>query len=398
MYSDYLFFKRENLGLKIHFCGMTNKFKSTISNTILNLPGWHTRRKIVVLESDDWGSIRMPSRYIYNLLIHRGIRVDLDPYCRYDSLATTEDLEALFELLSTIKDKNGNPAVLTANTVTANPDFDKIRKSGFNNYYFEPFTETLKRNKETENSFILWEQGMKAGIFHPQFHGREHLNVKKWMKALQSGEEVTRLAFNLGTFGLTSTVDPRILNDNMGAFNSGLKEDIAEYNVILKEGLDLFEKLFGYRSLSFIPTTYTWSPYIETGLKTNGVMFLQGMVHQRIPVDDNTTFKYKKNNFTGYRSKAGLLYITRNAYFEPSQNLNFDWLSDCLRRVDIAFRLRKPAIISVHRLNFIGNIDVNNRKRNIKLFAELLRTVRAKYSAVEFMSSDMLGQIIAGEY
>ena len=183
----------------------------------------------------------------------------------------------------------------------------------------------------------------------------------------------------------------------MGAFNSGLPEDIADYNVILKEGLDLFEKIVGYRSLSFIPTTYTWSPDIEPGLKQNGVKYLQGMVHQRIPVDDDTTFKYKKNNFTGYRSKAGLLYITRNAYFEPSQYPENDWFADCLKRVDIAFRWGKPAIICTHRLNFIGNIDENNRKRNLKLFAELLKAISKKYPEVEFMSSDKLGQFIESE-
>ena len=371
--------------------------KSNISHTLLNLPGWHTRRKIVVIESDDWGSIRMPSKEVYNKFLEKGIRVDKDPYCRYDSLATPDDLEALFEVLSSVKDKNGKPAVLTANTVTANPDFEKIKTSDFTQYYYEPFTDTLKRNKETEKSFELWKQGMQSGVFHPQFHGREHLNVKKWMKTLQSGEEVTRLAFELGTFGLTTEVDDRIKGNYMGAFNSGLPEDTAEYDVILKEGLDLFEKIFGYRSLSFIPTTYTWSPHIEPELKQNGVKYLQGMVHQRIPIDDDTTFKYKKNNFTGYLSKAGLLYVTRNAYFEPSQYPENDWFADCLKRVDIALRWGKPAIISIHRLNFIGNIDDNNRKRNLALFRRLLTVIVKKYPEVEFMSSAKLGSILDNE-
>ena len=47
-----------------------------ISRTLLNLPGFHTNRKIVVIESDDWGSIRMPSREIYDFLIRQGHKVD----------------------------------------------------------------------------------------------------------------------------------------------------------------------------------------------------------------------------------------------------------------------------------------------------------------------------------
>jgi len=365
-----------------------------LTHHLLNLPGWHTRRKIVVIESDDWGSIRMPSREVYNKFMEKGIRVDRDPYCRYDSLATPEDMEALFEVLNSVKDKNGNPAVLTANTVTANPDFEKIKENGFSRYEYEPFTETLKRDKSTENSFNLWKQGMQAGVLYPQFHGREHLNVKKWIQALKSGEEVTRLAFELGTFGLTSKVDSRILNNYMGAFNSGLDEDTLQYNEILKEGLDLFENIFGYRSLSFIPTTYTWHPDIEPGLMENGVKYLQGMVSQRIPLDDDTHFKYKRNNFTGCRSKAGLVYITRNAYFEPTQNPDFDWINDCLNRVKIAFRWRKPAVISMHRLNVIGSIDENNRTKNLKLLKLLLSEIVKRYPDVEFMSSDDLGNLI----
>lgn len=368
--------------------------KSTLSHTLLNLPGWHTRRKIVVIESDDWGSIRMPSKAIYELFLDKGIRVDKDPYCRYDSLATPDDLEALFEVLRSVRDRNDNPAVLTANTVTTNPDFCKIKESNFSKFIYEPFTVTLNQRKETEDSFGLWRQGMQARLFHPQFHGREHLNVKKWMKALKSGDEVTRLAFDFGTYGLTSEVDVRIKGNYMGAFNSGLPEDISVYNEILKEGLDLFEKIFGYRSLTFIPTTYTWSPDIEPILKENGVKYLQGIVHQRIPIDDDTTFKYKKNNFTGYRSNAGLLYLTRNAYFEPALYPEIDWLANCLKRVDIAFRCSKPAIICTHRLNFIGSINENNRKFNLEQFRKLLARIVEKYPDVEFMSSDKLGQII----
>lgn len=31
--------------------------KQTITHNLLNIPGWHTNRKIVVIESDDWASI-----------------------------------------------------------------------------------------------------------------------------------------------------------------------------------------------------------------------------------------------------------------------------------------------------------------------------------------------------
>lgn len=369
------------------------QLKQFITNNLLNIPGWHTKRKIVVIESDDWGSIRMPSREVYEDFVRRGVRVDKDPYCKYDCLATADDLSALFDVLCSVKDKNGRHAVLTADTVVANPVFEKIKASGFTEYFYEPFTETLNRSPMHNGAFELWKQGMTAGIFHPQLHGREHLNVKKWMRTLQAGEEVTRIAFDLGTFGLTSAVDARISNNYMGAFNSGLDKDIAEYDKIITEAQQLFEKILGYKSESFIATTYTWNPQIEKSLMRNGVKYLQGMVVQRIPVDDDLTFITKKNNFTGRRSECGLYYVTRNCYFEPSQ-LPYDQVADCMRRVDIAFRWHKPAVISMHRLNVIGVIHEENRTNNLRQLKQLLNWIVEKYPDVEFMSTDELGKII----
>jgi hypothetical protein len=368
--------------------------KHTITHHLINIPGWHTNRKIVVIESDDWGSIRMPSKEVYDHLLSMGIRVDKDPYCKYDSLATGNDLENLFDVLTSVKDKNGRNACLTANTLVANPDFDKIKASGFEEYFFESFIETLNKYPNHSNSWAMWQQGMKAGIFHPQFHGREHLNVKKWMKSLKEGNEIMHVAFENGTFGLTPAVNSQIKTNYMGAFNSGLKEDIESYKTILKEGLDLFEKIFKYRSLSFISTRYTWHPNIECTLKKEGVEYLQGMIHQRIPIDDDTSFKYKKNNYLGKKSKSGMIYLTRNAYFEPSQHPDIDWVDDCMNRIKIAFCWHRPAIISMHRLNVIGSIDISNRDKNLKLLKNLLVKIVRNYPNVEFMSSDELGKLI----
>lgn len=370
--------------------------KQIITHNLVNIPGWHTNRHILVIESDDWGSVRMPSKEVYQQFLEKGVRVDRDPYCKYDCLATADDLSALFEVLTSVKDKNGKHAILTADTVVANPVFDKIRESGFKEYFYEPFIETLRRSRKHEGAFKLWKQGMEAGIFRPQLHGREHLNVKKWLRTLQSKEMVTSLSFDLGTFGLTSAVDDRIKNNYMGAFNSGLDEDISEYDKIITEGQQLFEQIFGYKSESFIATTYTWNPKIEESLKRNGIAYLQGQVHQRIPLDDDTKFKWKKDNFMGRKSPSGLIYLMRNCFFEPSQYTD-STVNNCLNRVRLAFKWHKPATISMHRLNVIGAIDESNRIRNLASFKQLLNSIVKEYPDVEFMSSDELGRIIVSK-
>ncbi len=119
-----------------------NRLKKIALSYYLNLGGWKTDRKIVVIESDDWGSIRMPSKDTYYSLLKLGIPVNKCHYNRFDSLATEEDLTALFDVLTRHKDHKGNYPVFTANCVVANPDFEKIKASDFKEYHYELLTET----------------------------------------------------------------------------------------------------------------------------------------------------------------------------------------------------------------------------------------------------------------
>lgn len=361
---------------------------------LYNMFGWRTKRHLLVIESDDWGTIRMPSREVYEEFMRRGIRVDRDPYCRYDGLATKHDLENLFEVLQSVKDKNGHSAVITANTLSANPVFDKIKESDFTHYYFEPFTETLRRDAAHAEAFNLWQQGMSAGVFHPQSHGREHLYVKKWLQTLRNGEPLTRTAFDLGTWGLTSLVDQSIHEYYMGAFNSSEDADIRAFEVIIYDALRMFKDIFRYDSLSFTPTTYEWSPKIEPCLVAHGVKYIQSTFQQKIPIGNDQGVKWQYRGFQGTKTRAGLIRLFRNCFFEPSTKENYDCVGDCLKRIEIAFKWGKAANICAHRLNFIGSIDSKNTDRNLPEFKRLLQEIVKRWPDVEFVTSDQLGEII----
>lgn len=90
--------------------------KNLIKN-LSNIPGWRTNRKIVVIESDDRGSLRMSSIKAYQDLKNKGVSLDQGAgarYNQYDTLASKEDLEQLFDVLRRVKDKNGKAAKFTA--------------------------------------------------------------------------------------------------------------------------------------------------------------------------------------------------------------------------------------------------------------------------------------------
>lgn len=360
-----------------------------IKRSLITLPGFHTNRKIVVIESDDWGSIRMPSKEVYHKLINLGIRVDNLEYNRYDSLASETDLHNLFEVLHSIKDKDGNPAIVTANTIVANPDFERIRESNFTKYYYEPFTETLKRYPEHFGAFELWKKGMSEHVFQPQFHGREHLNVTRWMYDLKQNRINTRIAFDLKMYDLS--VDKQVSEDTYVESLFFENEDEIEFQKeSIVSGLHLFEKIFGFRSKTFIAPCYIWSDKLNKTLFDNGIEAFQGNWIQLEPASHKNKRFIKHFHYLGQRNRLGQIYLTRNIPFEPCKEIEYDWVEEALNRIEIAFTWKKPAIICSHRVNYIGYLVSSNRAKNLILLKKLLTEIVKKWPDVEFMSSDML--------
>lgn len=365
--------------------------KSKIIQVRKNAFGWRTNRKIIVFESDDWGSIRMPSREVYQKLLDKGLRVDKSKYNKYDALESEKDIESLFHVLKSVKDVNGRNPVFTANCVMANPDFDKIKSSGFREYHFESIIETFKKYSMHNKSFDLWKQGINDGIFFPQFHGREHLNVNRWLEALREGSEETMLAFDNYMFGLSVLITKEKRRSYMAAYDYDLPEEVELHKNIIKEGLDMFEDLFGFRSESFIAPNGTWDPSLASVLDECGVKYIQGGSGQKVPSKEGTKFVKHK---LGERNKLNQIYLMRNVQFEPTSNPNRDWLNSTLNEISFAFKFNKPAVISTHRINYSGYIFEENRDSNIETLQTLLKQIVKKWPSVEFMTTIDLAKLI----
>lgn len=365
-------------------------------HTLLNLPGWHTHRKIVVIESDDWGSIRMPSREVYDALLAKGIRVDNCHYCSNDSLETENDLSALFEVLNGVKDKNGNSAIITSNTVVANPDFDKIRASNFNEYHYKLISESYKDVEGCADSFELLKEGNEKGLLSIQSHGREHLNISRWMHYLQNDFPETRFAFEQEVYGLSTTITSEKRKSFLPAFDFETTKEEAEVNEIAIDGLRIFKELFDFASESLIAPNYVWSQTLEKSIAEEGVKFIQGarMHTYRMPTGQKTS---KRLRYFSKRNEFGQIDLVRNAYFEPSENPQKDWVNSCISEISSAFFWKHPAVICAHRVNFMGGLNEKNRDDNLRLLKKLLNEIVKRWPDVEFMSSNQLGNLIQSD-
>lgn len=368
---------------------MYRKIKHYIGSNLINLQGPKLNRKIIVFESDDWGTIRMPNIKVREYLCSKfPYNFNLKTYDYVDNLANAKDLENLFEILCKYKDFKGNHPVITANTIVANPDFEKIRESGFSEYFYEPFTETLNKYSTHTNTFKFWKEGITAGVFHPQLHGREHLNVSVWLEILKNGEQSSIEALNHNTWVMKSDKGERLDI----AFNYKSREEFSFVEKYLRESAELFEAIFGYKSKSYIAPSYTWNYEIEKVLYSLGVNTIQSGLYQILPeYDIKNGNERRKKHYNGQRNSLGQVYLMRNSHFEPTLIKNVDLVSKCLGDIACAFMWGKPAVISVHRLNFIGNLYERNRKNTLSLLDELLKKIVFKYPDVEFLTSDKLG-------
>lgn len=365
--------------------------KDSLKKHYLNSRGKRLDKKYVVIESDDWGSERITNRKALSALIDSGVEACNNPFNCLDSLETEDDLSALFDTFSRFRDRNGKHPVITANSVMANPDFGKIKASGFTEYHYESALETYKKKPGCENSAKLIMEGMDAGLYHPQFHGREHLSVCKWMDELRAGNKVLMKAFEEGIYGIDMDTELTSRDNFMAAFDSQNKEEVENFRTIIEEGTSMFKSVFGFSSKSFIAPCYIWPPDLEPILRENGISYFQGLPLQYAPEPEGG---YRQIfHYQGEKNKAGQRYFVRNCFFEPSESRRSDEVAEIIRRMKIIFLWGKPAIIGSHRINFMGSLNEENRSVNLKLFSELMEAILKIWPDVEFTTTDKLGDL-----
>jgi len=375
--------KKQGINSKMNI----QQLKSYAAATWVNRKGKSVADKYVIIESDDWGAIRTPSIEALNAFKEKGVDLSKSVY-KVDALASKDDLEQLFNVLKKYKGNNGKPAKITANAIMANPDFQKIKESNFKEFHYEKFTETFKKYPAHQNNIAIWKQGIQENVFKPQFHGREHLNYKRWLQVLQSNNEAAHFCFNLN-----ATYSGEADYSFMEAYDWDTPDDILEQKKVIEDGISIFKETFGEVSNSFIAPCYNWDSLLEETLKDNGVQWLQGIRSQYKPTGKFDEYEPIKHSF-GEKNKLGQQYNIRNCFFEPSMNPNKDWVQSCLAQITSAFHWSKPAVICSHRINYVGFIDKKNSDRGLKDLDELLTAIVKKWPDVNFISTDELTEVM----
>lgn len=373
------------------------KFVKKGVDAYLNIKSFSSNRQLLIIESDDWGSLRTKNKQTLDKLNTISPVVKGDRFIQLDNIASTDDLSALFEVLNSVKDFKGNSACITANVCTANPDFEAIRASHFEEFHYKPFTQALDDYSSRGDLLQFWKNGEQQKLFKPQLHGREHVHALLWLAELRAGNKHLLKAFELESFGIPykSLLFQKRKNLQAALDRYYIAVEIEFQKQWIKDSAQIFKDTFGYYSKSFIAPAYIWHNDLYSDLVDSNVKTLQGIKLQYEPKNKLSSYYNRKLHYTGEIDKnSGLTYTTRNAFFEPASAPDKDWVSATLKGIDDAFKKNKPAIIGSHRINYIGSLNEQNRTNNLNMLKTILNKIVLKYPKVEFISSAELADII----
>lgn len=345
-----------------------------------------SREQVIVFDSDDWGSQRIPSREAFLKLVDCGIITGLGDYDR-DTLESADDLSALTEVLAHARGSDGGPAVFSCYSNPANPDFEAIRANDFTRYQWKGLSGTLRARGDADEVLGAWREGREAGVLSPQYHGREHLQVEMWMAALRSSHQARR-AFDLGLYSVPLPDVPQPARAFRAANFFMNFTEIEELAKVIRSGAHCFVSEFGTTPDIYCPTNNIFHPALYSAVRDAGCTAI--IRHVRNLEPDGRGGVRSAWGTRGV-AEAGLKWFGRNAEFEPLQRRGVE---HALAGIASAFAWGVPAVISTHRANYVGGIDPAVRDQGLSALRTLLKEIQVRWPAARFASSKAM---LAGE-
>lgn len=365
--------------------------KRQLTDNAKNLLGWRSKERLLVMSVDDYGSVRLSSTKAHQAVAALGVPVD-NRFDSFDAMEARADLEGLFDVLGSVTDARGRHAVMTPYALCTNPDFEAMRRQPELGYQLEPVTRTFERLAAVSpnaygGTWRLWREGMERGLFSPQFHGREHVNVDLIERKLRRRDRT--LMVNLAHDSMIALGEEPSMPGVGFTHAYGLwdRAEIEGHADRIRDGLRRFEETFERASITFTPPACHLHPALYPVVEDGGVRAIDKPLTNKRHLHRG---RYRREvNLLGRRWDQNHLSLVRNVVFEPTRDGD-RCVGRALQQIEAAFRWHKPAIISSHRVNFGGFINEDNRTFGLSQLKTLLTTVVRRWPTVRFIGADEL--------
>ena len=305
------------------------------------------RQKAVVFESDDWGLCAWtPDEQAFRVLADSpAFRTDAGRRYGGSTLESAADVRDLVDSLLEFRGGDGFPPVWQANTIVANPDYDRLVPPLFpvTDVPLIDFPSTPSRWKRPGLMEAIAD-ARERGVWWPELHGLHHLPEHAWLTALRRGMADARRAHQHQS-PVCSAVEAS------GEYDPSEPRELRTRH--LRLAVEKFTALFGRAPHSLCPPDYRWDDGLEADAEALGLTTVQGVAEQAghafAPLR-RLVLRYRWPNAAGKR-----FYMPPRIAFEP---LGFEGsevgrvIDAVVRAVREAWSRAQPAVISTHRLNY----------------------------------------------
>lgn len=316
------------------------------------------RHPVLIIESDDWGP---------------------------GPPADAEALERLAEVLARHRDARGRRAVMTLGLLLAVPDTKRIRAAQATVY-----APVLVSAPQFESILAAIRRGMAAGVFSPQLHGMEHY----WPGALI---EASRHAPAVRDW-LTQEAVPRHEELPPELQSRWIDASALPSRALPAEAVKeaasaeaaLFRDLLGVAATVVVPPTFVWTETVEAAWCAAGVAVVvtPGQRYSARNRDAKLVADGERLH-NGQTSRAGVIYVVRDEYFEPALGHRD---ANALNAIGEKSRLGRPALLETHRFNFTRHPA--EREDALRQIDSLLASALARHPNLRFMSTEELAMAI----
>lgn len=303
--------------------------------------------RALVLASDDWGLCGfLPDSTAIAHVDREALSPGNIPEVYWHStLEDSASIAALGAVLGRHRGRDDLPAILQPNYILASLAYHPDA----------PDSQSLWTERElpdTPPGFErpgLWQavrELQAAGLWHPELHGRWHYDpAVRIMRTAASPAVQAAAARQIIAFPDIDT-----------AWELDRRRDRALIANELQRNLSKFEELFGRPPRSIIAPDYLWDDTHERLWIQQDLRVIQGQRQQQRAEWRGERGRVKKILHRVWTRwwRADRNYIDRNCLFEPVQHAP-DHATTDLARADVlsAWQRREPAVLQVHRINFV---------------------------------------------
>ena len=309
------------------------------------------KHPVLVLESDDWGA---------------------------GPLVQAEALEQLRALLQRHHDGKGRPAVMTLGVILEVPDTQAMAK------HPDSYLGKDVRAPEYAELRAVMDRGVRESVFALQLHGQCHY----WPASLMAAAGQAPVAAWLygpphpRSEDLPSWLQSR-WTDASRLPSQALPAD-AIAAATAKEA-EIWRHVFGRLPAVAVPTTFVWTDAVESAWASAGIRCAvtpgRRLTRREADGSPGGVDKLIRN---GQRGQGDILYVVRDAYFEPALG---HAMHDLTAAVLQKWRARRPCLAEIHRFNFLGEENLQN---SLRVLDGALSNVLKAVPALCFLATEKL--------